>query len=78
MTGSLLKIIDLKVFISLTQALSLETMISKVVAPKNCPTELDDIEHVNSFIDSLNDDDIKELIGDGLNKAPARPFKPIR
>jgi ribosomal protein L12E/L44/L45/RPP1/RPP2 len=53
-------------------------MISKVVAAKNCSTESDDIAHVNSFIDSLNDDDIKELIGDGLNRAPAKPFKPIR
>lgn len=58
--------------------LSLETMISKVVAAKNCPTESDDIAHVNSFIESLNDDDIKELIGDGLNRAPTSPFKPIR
>ena len=53
-------------------------MISKVIAAKNCPTESDDIAHINSFIDRLDDDDIKELIGDGLNRAPARPFKPIR
>jgi hypothetical protein len=40
--------------------------------------ELADINHVNAFIDSLSDDDIKRLIGDGINRAPPKPFKPIR
>jgi hypothetical protein len=41
-------------------------------------TELADIQHVDAFIDSLSDDDIKRLIGDGVNRAPPKPFKPIR
>jgi hypothetical protein len=52
-------------------------MITRIDAPKKCATESDDIEHVNAFIDSLSDDDIKQLTGDGVNKGPIKPFKPI-
>jgi hypothetical protein len=47
-------------------------------APANHATELDDIKHVDEFIDSLSEGDIKRLIGDGVNRAPPKPFKPIR
>jgi hypothetical protein len=53
-------------------------MITKIDAPKNCATESDDIAHVNAFIDSLSDNDIQQLTGDGVNKGPIKPFKPIR
>jgi hypothetical protein len=53
-------------------------MITKIDAPKNCATESDDIAHVNAFIDSLSDDDMKQLTEDGVNKGPSKPFKPIR
>jgi hypothetical protein len=59
-------------------SISLAVMITEIDAPKNCTTESDDIAHINALIDSLSDDDIKQLIGDGINKRPTKPFKPIR
>lgn len=41
-------------------------------------SESDDIKHIDAFIDSLSDKDIKCLTGDGIDRAPPRPFKPIR
>jgi hypothetical protein len=46
--------------------------------PVDQATELEDIRHIDEFIDSLSDEDIKRLIGDGANRAPPKPFKPIR
>jgi hypothetical protein len=41
-------------------------------------SESDDIKHIDAFIDSLSDKDIKCLTRDGIDRAPPRPFKPIR
>lgn len=40
--------------------------------------ELDDVAHINAFVDSLSDDDIVRIVGNDANRAPITPFKPIR
>jgi hypothetical protein len=50
---------------------------TKLNTPINC-AELDDIAHINAFVDSLSDDDIVRIVGNDANRAPITPFKPIR
>lgn len=50
---------------------------AKLNTPIDC-AELDDIAHINVFLDSLSDEDVQRLIGDGINRAPIKPFHPIR
>ena len=50
---------------------------TRMHTPIDYATELNEIEHVNAFIDRLSDDDIGRIIGDGLSREPIKPFKPI-
>jgi|GEM_PF-4237145 len=54
------------------------TITPGVNAPADHAAELDDIKHVDEFIDSLSDEDIKRLTGNDVNRAPPKQFKPIR